>query len=428
MSHLRWYQNNMGANSSKLDTGLTPVAQHQQTKSNSIDSVPSEDTILSSRRLPPVQSRETVRSEAARISGWRLVNASDQLYESTITSIAGISKRVPIRHAGEENSDLPAQPLQLHLPKGGAVWSTGPHLVQPSLTETLTKPTAKRQTPVEPEPRRKKKKRLLPTAEAVQIASVDFDSPTEPMLSPSKIARLPHRLDMGADPQSSQYITDTSLNLPSLNPFAAPATGTSQVGVKPTCSSLYQDDEDSTFVDDFSDEGYGSLTLSPSDGRELTEEEKGEKLIKMLARFRRSNISLSRSTAGDKAATSSPESDPDDVEVLKFMLKDQEASAERSRILRERALERRRLQESNKASAPNLELMQQDHNLSSSTANSDDESSILDRSPASVDPEPCSDDLFGCPKHIMSPHSPTELVNSGSVQYVHLLHGVEESH
>lgn len=270
----------MGANESKLDAAdfIAPLQAGIDLQNSFLYSKPNTGY----KRLPPVESRETVQGQVGRVQAWRLVDADDDIYEST-------TDWNPI----------------------GSV-------------NTPTTPTAKRaHSP--PTPPATKKRRLVPTAEALKIACEDVVITVES--DKNRIEQMEAWPTQEVPPQRHPGSA-----CPPSNNF-----------------SLYQDDTESSWL--FEDEGYSSHLLSPPcDSKIHMDDEKEEQLVKQLATLHRSNIIVAEPAAGPDGTLSpthvsgGENNDLDDAR--EWMLRNQEEAAERSRILRERNLARRELADS----------------------------------------------------------------------------------
>ncbi|EXJ90751.1 hypothetical protein A1O1_03855 [Capronia coronata CBS 617.96] len=281
----------MGANVSKPDAHGVGISQQAGLRQQGLRRPPGPS--IGYQRLPPVESRETVRFQVANVQAWRLVDSTDSLYESTtVRKSFGSAQIVP-------------------------------------------RPVAKRA----PSPARasvNKKRRLVPTPRALQIAE-EVSSATE--------TDDEQKVNMGEQP-ALEASTSTQTDAR----FARP---------QPNNLSFFQDDEDSSCL--FFDEGYASYVVSPpSNGSDLTEDQKEEQMVKTLATLQRSNIVLAKPLATIEESISSAQVSDDEnddlQEAREWMLRDQQEAAERSKKLRERNLARRQYE---------------DHSGSSVTANTD---------------------------------------------------------
>ncbi|EXJ82720.1 hypothetical protein A1O3_06534 [Capronia epimyces CBS 606.96] len=279
----------MGANVSQLDAGNASSSQQAEINVSQLDAgnassaqqaeidqqgpPPSPKPALGYQRLPPIESRETVQAQTAKVEAWALIDLDDDLQVS----------------------------VKVH-----------PPMISGPIT---TSPIAKR-APLPPSPPVSKKRRLLATPQALTIASQEASSAAETVDELWKQNRQRPRLEarMQSDPRSG-----------------------------PTNFTLYQDDDESSYPCD--DEGYSSYVLSPpSDGKELTEDEREEQLVKRLATLQRPNIILAKPAAtNDESGSSVQEYDEEYAvgEAREWMLREQQEAVDRSRMLRERNLARR---------------------------------------------------------------------------------------
>lgn len=321
----------MGSNMSTIDTDLANSHQQLQAATTKpATTLPA--TSAPPNRLPPVDSRETVRSQATRVTHWRLVDDSDELYES-----AAIGRYVP-------TTELP-----WGLPTGTST-CTQSHLrlAKPS---QITVPSVLGKRTASSEPKPEKKPKLQATPQAIKIAAREFKSceTTEQYLS-QQAETESETTDSQGGCETSQAFDGNAGNafngngLDEYKKHSRQAHANAHLG-----SCLYQDS-------DHEDEGYWSKVVSPTNiGRELTEEEKEEELNKTLLYLRQTNIKLSPPTASNQGRKCSVQASEGEDELLEqtrqCMLKEHEEGAERSRLLREKALERRRLLELSDSSA-----------------------------------------------------------------------------
>jgi hypothetical protein len=282
----------MGAGTSRVgrdDAGIRVISSPSSSTPSTSISVPPAKEARSYERLPPVQSRETVRYQATTYKRWRLVHGTDTLYESHPHGQKVFPPTITPAQTPKPHKTSPDDPVSCKKQP-------------PNNLHTLS---AKRPTSASPEPR--KKQRLLVSEKAVEIAS-----------------------------QSNDRQVTTIAN--------GPQVGSLGQGRLP----LFQDKSSSPEEHDEGDVS-GSYTLSPQhDETDLTQEEKDEQLVKHLAALQRKNISLSK--PGPSFPRSSlfggEELTRDFADARQSMLRDQEAGGARSRKIRREKEERRRLQES----------------------------------------------------------------------------------
>ncbi|KAK5451779.1 hypothetical protein LTS15_008039 [Exophiala xenobiotica] len=293
-------------------------------------------------RLPPVQSRGTVITEVSRIRGWRLIDASDDLYESTPDNPSLVGQ-YNILHPPVKLETLPAE-------AGSAA--------QVRVRATPARLGPGRSTPALPGKRASsasipanKKRRLIATSKAVEIALHKVEEPDRLGESPKVADHAPH---VSSDTFGEQIDWSFFDKEPQIGYSMLNAAATSNHGQHNDLDlkkfPLYQD-EDFAPSEEFEDEGYHSLTVSPTSKFDaLSEEQKEEKLVQKLASLQRENIVLFEPDASVNKWGLPKSGDEEEEEDLKearqWMLQDQEAGAERSRILREQALRRKRLKES----------------------------------------------------------------------------------
>ncbi|KAJ9614420.1 hypothetical protein H2200_002556 [Cladophialophora chaetospira] len=316
------------------------------------------------RPLPPPESRETIRSQAAKVAGWKIIDESDEIYESCqindsarLDTVAGPLAtcdtatrfsaydtkptleepsvvRITIRSSLSPDPDEPdynVPPTISMLPLAEAR-SLSPepkpaklsrHLRSPFVGFNVdkTKPpvaaeSRKRKPSAAPDP--KKKRRLILTPRAIEITSESAEAFD----------------DMDDSVESSSGTPAKKSEFGFVNPFpdGFPLTAEEE-WLLPDAhpgSCLYQDS-------DHEDEGYWSQIVSASDQIEgESAEERDERRMKLLERL------YSPPLKPPQAEKETPE-----ALLLKqareLMLKEQEAGAERSRRLREKALRRRGL-------------------------------------------------------------------------------------
>jgi hypothetical protein len=174
---------------------------------------------------------------------------------------------------------------------------------------------------------------------------------------------------------------------------------------------LYQD-EDFAPSEEFEDEGYHSLTVSSTSKFDaLSEEQKEEKLVQKLASLQRENIVLFEPDAsvnkwGLPKSGDEEEEEEDLKEARQWMLQDQEAGAERSRILREQALRRKRLKES--PNSPTSSKTEADSDLAMLDRSIDDHSdSDVDMDEDVDDQEPDEEELLDiAQQHVLQSSKP----------------------
>jgi len=339
----------MGANTSKIDDDIIALDEYN----TDTEAIPSPATTLTPRteRLPPIESRETIRSQARQIRHWDLLDGSDDLYESRRADQAchGSFAASPSPHSHAVPQICRPQIAQTAaLPANAA--NTTAYLTRPSTTTkhltttTLTSagPTALAVcTPAKrassPVPHHRKKRRLMITPKAVEIASLAV---------PQGVvgSTMTELFEEEQDIVDLKFDWSEALNQNDLITTGLPSDGSNQTEkLDQKGFPLYQD-EDFNFGESFDDEGYQSFTTGLSDSSEQPADEQEEQLVRMLAAFKGENISVSQPTQSADASTSSnlDNGEQDDTleEARQWMLREQEAGAERSRKLREQAIRR----------------------------------------------------------------------------------------
>ncbi|OCT48283.1 hypothetical protein CLCR_03803 [Cladophialophora carrionii] len=291
------------------------------------------------RPLPPVESRETVKSEAARITRWARIDLSDEIYESCQIDDSPQSESdvgsLARYDSDTGSSDVDAGPAleEAHVtpditdssPSTDlSASNSGVPLTVPALLLGQAGPLSKPLPVSEP----KQKRRLIPTARSIEIAIGDVNSignyPKDQSKETSQSLNGDKKSEYGfvnLFPDGFELCRGEEWLLPDPHPG----------------SCLYQDS-------DHEDEGYWSQILNmASSAKGETAEQQEDRRTKLLARFHDHRPS-SQSTQVDKA--SPPEPREEDLllkQARECMLKEQEAGAERSRKLREKALQRRGL-------------------------------------------------------------------------------------
>ncbi|OQV00293.1 hypothetical protein CLAIMM_05811 [Cladophialophora immunda] len=293
------------------------------------------------KRLPPVESRETVRSQAFQITNWRAVDNSDEIYESVEIENSGCPPSPPSDTCTNISfSDLDIKPSLAEINEALAIYEAaapshhekaGSFLSPIDLDPpraNLKKSLNKRSLSSSPEPR--KKRRLVPTKRAIEIANQKFE----------KFGGMSDYLQ--SQPMAPRPYTETynQEKFGFVNPFPHGFPLSDDEGwLRPDPhpgSCLYQDS-------DHEDEGYWSNVVSPANsGDGESPEEQQERLSNLLSRFHGHKPITSKSSA----TTSKAELDEEEQLMQlarEYMHIYQEAGVERSRQLRENALRRRGL-------------------------------------------------------------------------------------
>ncbi|EXJ54515.1 hypothetical protein A1O7_09855 [Cladophialophora yegresii CBS 114405] len=294
-----------------------------------------------SRPLPPVESRETVKSQAARIARWARMDLSDEIYESCqigeppqsesdIGSLAiydsDTSSSDPDTGFAPEDAHINPNIRSSPPPKDLSASNSGdPRIVSvlplvqataPSKTLSVSKP--------------KQKRRLVPTARSIEIAIGNVNSIGKYSTGQPKEISLFSNGDKKSEygffnphPDGVELTCDEEWLLPDPHPG----------------SCLYQDS-------DHEDEGLWSEILrmgNPTEGETVQQQE--ERRMILLARVHDHRSSLQSTKVDEASPTELREDDLLLKQARECMLKEQEAGAERSRKLREKALQRRGLLE-----------------------------------------------------------------------------------
>ncbi|ETI20393.1 hypothetical protein G647_08428 [Cladophialophora carrionii CBS 160.54] len=291
------------------------------------------------RPLPPVESRETVKSQAARIIRWARIDLSDEIYESCQIGDSPQSES-DVGSLARYDSDTSSSDVDTWPALEGAHITPGITNSSPSTDLSVSNSgvpltvsalplgqaaTSSKTLPVS---KPKQKRRLIPTARSIEIAIGDVNSNGNYPKDQSKETSQSFNGDKKSEygfvnlfPDGFELYRGEEWLLPDPHPG----------------SCLYQDS-------DHEDEGYWSQILNMANSAEgETAEEQEDRRMKLLARFHDHRPS-SQSTQADKA--SPPERRQEDLllkQARECMLKEQEAGAERSRKLREKALQRRGL-------------------------------------------------------------------------------------
>ncbi|KIW76553.1 hypothetical protein Z517_08997 [Fonsecaea pedrosoi CBS 271.37] len=280
------------------------------------------------RRLPPVESRETVKSQAFQIDGWRIVDGSDEIYESIDTERTSYPHPTSFNsQIDAEYSDLDIKPSLAEIDEALAVYQEDSPLSHQktgsNLPIVLDSPPARAKRSLSVSPAQKNKRRLLPTKRAVEIADQKCDTFGENEANPS-------------EPQASTY---RQAEFGFFNPFPHGFPLDEEDWLRPDPhpgSCLYQDSEDE-------DEGHWSKIISPANsGEGGTSEEQRTRLNELLSRHHQPKPKQKEI----KEETSNIELDEEQKFLdlaREYMHRYQEEGAERSRQLREKALRRRGL-------------------------------------------------------------------------------------
>ncbi|KIW93238.1 uncharacterized protein Z519_05843 [Cladophialophora bantiana CBS 173.52] len=272
------------------------------------------------RCLPGVESRQIVKLQASQVTGWLIVDDSDEIYESCDIEKSILPKRPPRSLPNPKtDSSFPALDMEPSLAEIHGAFtnyrslSPSNHKARSILPDPSTIESKdllnKRPVPSLPEP--KKKRRLVPTKQASEIANQKFETFTKNQFG---FVNPFH----GGFPLTD----DENCFLPDPHPG----------------SSFYQDA-------DHEDQGYWSKIVSPENsGEGETADEQGERLKKLLSRFHQGKQTSEAAAPPKKGST--PKLTEEEwilKQARECMLKEQEAGAERSRELREKALRRRGL-------------------------------------------------------------------------------------
>ncbi|OAL36641.1 hypothetical protein AYO20_03973 [Fonsecaea nubica] len=347
----------MGANNSTIDTNL-PIFSDQLGKITIKPLKPHASTLRSSREanetaaasighsqdhvasdlspkapsrprwLPPVESREAVKAQAFQVDGWRIVDGSDEIYESIDTERSGYPQPTSFNsQIDPEYSDLDIKPSLAEIDEALAIYQEDSPLSHQktgsNLPVVLDSPPARAKRSLSVSPAQKNKRRLLPTKRAVEIADQKCDTFGE------NEANAP-------EPQASTY---RQAEFGFFNPFPNGFPLDEEDWLRPDPhpgSCLYQDSEDE-------DEGYWSKIISPANsGEGGTPEEQQTRLNELLSRRHQT-----------KPKQKEIKEEPSNIELdeeqkfldlaREYMHRYQEEGAERSRQLREKALRRRGL-------------------------------------------------------------------------------------
>ncbi|EXJ69228.1 uncharacterized protein A1O5_07264 [Cladophialophora psammophila CBS 110553] len=275
---------------------------------------------IPARRLPGVEGRQTIKSQASQVTGWRIVDDSDEIYESCDTENSVLPKRPP-RSLPNPQTDAssPALDIEPSLAEthGAFTDQRSLSLSNQKARSTLLDPStiesenllSKRPVPSSLEP--KKKRRLVPTKQASEIANQKFETFTKAQFG-----------FVNPFPGGFPLTDDENCLLPDPHPG----------------SSFYQDA-------DHEDEGYWSKIVSPENsGVGETADEQGERLKRLLSRFHQGKPTSEPAAPPKKGST--PNLTEEEwllKQARECMLKEQEAGAKRSKELREKALRRRGL-------------------------------------------------------------------------------------
>ena len=339
------------------------------------------------RPLPPDESRETIRTQAAQVTGWRILDVSDDIYESLEIGNPALSdctlNSSPTFGNDASLPDFDAKPAldegdislskspSLSLPKqsdsGSSNSTTASEASSPDTQTTLLRssstslvgqshgcshpsavistpsstnfstPHKRRPSPLPLAPR--KKRRLIPTQRAIEIANQKFES------FDGMEGYLNQDEDLSEDRKPS---AKSEYGFYNPYPDGFPLTDAENwlLPDPHPGSCLYQDS-------DHEDEGYWSQIIGSASSIEgETAEAKEERRMKLLARFHTGNTAALKPAQAVDQGSSTELNEEEQLlkQAREVMLKEQEAGAERSRQLREKALRRRGLLESNDSS------------------------------------------------------------------------------
>ncbi|KAK6364592.1 hypothetical protein LTS17_012065 [Exophiala oligosperma] len=385
-SFLNWYRAAMGANISKSDedaiivnndvevvsssssssqTDLTSV-QELQASTSSVPPTPSIESAHPCHRLPPVESREAVRNQASYIRYWQAVDGEGDLYES-----GPVDQWCATQSVDQDDSNEDLSPNRL---------STSTQALQNNPSENTTvkqstsPPNSRGLSPWIGQSQRTS--RLIVTEKAIEIAlyrsnsSGDHFRPAGYQTSSAyeqddtfkEVAGWSFRIleeTKNIHRLTQHQSHGLSVKCASTGSVIEAASGTTCVedGFPPNdlCQenfSLYQDEDFDN--NEQLNENDIDQTL-PGKSSELEED---EKLIRNLTLVQPENIVLFEAIRAFDQIPSRLDDELEDENLKaarQWMLRDQAEGAQRSRVLREKALRRRNLCEST-PSPPFLEV------------------------------------------------------------------------
>lgn len=401
MTYLQWYKSIMGANTSKIDDEIIAldddnVDNNDGQGTRASTTTPTTTSTPRHERLPPIESRETIRSQASQLRHWHRIDASEDLYESAPTDHPYHSlTAAPTSPQSQDifqsstpratHNAAPARPAANTTASPEKTNFTVDNTPDVATTDTASialsvPPFAKRANSPLPHPR--KKRRLTITAQAANIAAIDPPERDPDSTLTENSAEGQIFLESKVDCTSPEADNKIGLNATDLPAVASepPPVDLDQKGFP-----LYQD-EDFNIQETFDDEGYQSFPAGLSESSDQAANEQEEQLVKMLALFRSNNILVSQPSAPDGISTNPNLDEDQDAELEEarlWMLRDQEAGAERSRMLREQAIQRNAQRgQLLGSSGPNTTVTIEDDNSDASivdVVNDTPRSSVLDR-------------------------------------------------
>ena len=368
------------ARSVQTSLASPPQTSARAAFSPSLESPSAPETFSHPHRLPPVESRETVRAQAAGVTTWRIVDSSDEIYESLqigrvapsqdfAGSLAGVANQrepvgvdtkpsilqlstpsvidllpsttpselnvrartptpepSPSATSGTLDDIFPSSPA--HYPDELEILSgigRGPSTVASVLR------SRKRSLSTAAAPPPKKKRQLILVSHAAEIADRAFEPWYQENLK-NKQGDIRDESDVAAKSDFGFF-----------NPFpdGFPLTDEEELLLldRHPGSCLYQDS------DHEDEEVWSRVVNDPDCVQGETKEERVERQMRLLARPRNVDRTTQKSylQPGDNPPLPLNEEQLLLKQARECMLQEQEAGARRSRMLREKALRRRGL-------------------------------------------------------------------------------------
>ncbi|KIW14860.1 hypothetical protein PV08_07645 [Exophiala spinifera] len=324
-------------------TDLTSI-NDLQPSSSSAPSTPSIESTVECHRLPPVESRETVRHQASFIRCWQPLDDAGDLYEA-----GPANQTTPSANTNGNSEEI--SPIRFSTPAEG--------LQETSFDDILAKQSA---SPTNTQglsssiEQSKKKCHLVVTSKAIEIALHRSDSSENNYLQQTQVQasslRHPHdTLEEGAGWSftKKEESKDNFKSTPYQSHHLSSASGTTFVNDEFPINHLEQKNfplyQDEVFK---ANDQLNKDEIDQLLPRELSDHGEDENLVRNLTLMQPGNIVLFKAVRAFDQLPSELDHEEEDEELKEarqWMLRDQAEGAERSRMLREKALRRRSHQE-----------------------------------------------------------------------------------
>lgn len=346
----------MGANISKIkedsvivDNDVEPITsscsssqtesisvQEPQASSSSVPLTPSIESSQECHRLPPVESRASVQYQASCIGSWQAVDDAGELYESRPFDQCSATQSADQNGSSEDmlpyRFSTRTQSLQIHSSESKAVKQSASPSNRRGLSPLVEQP--------------KEKRHLVLTGKAVEIALYRSDSSQNHFQQSGFPASSPRQnpdiLEESAGWSFSKLEESTDIRKPTLHGSTFVEDGFPSNNLDQENFPLYQDEDFDS--NEHLNEGGTDLSLPA----ESSEHQEDEKLIRDLTLMQPENIVLFKAVRAFDQLPSRLDDELEDEhlrDARQWMLRDQAEGAERSRMLREKALQRRGLHE-----------------------------------------------------------------------------------